>query len=658
MKNLQFNLLCSLMFITMLMTSASAIAQNGQPGNDSLSTVHTDTLSILTDSTSNSIMQDSTLLVEVKDSIIIFYGNPFLSESTILSYAELMNNDYRYTGDFFKLSAFSFTKDFGFIGQNNETMIYGTGFEGISYFEDGVLLNNRSLNQLDLNNVPSELIDSIEILPAVRGFFYGSFNNPVSVNFITKDKKHSPAYSRIKYYEGPFGEAMIDGIVSTNPFKRLSLYFEASNRKADRRYLNSSSSSWLGRIKLKYFLNDFLNLQASYGYVKSTKGLNGGVLIDSIGNTTNLVSIMYNEVLAPVKFSERSYDVKQHHFGLRALSEIGDFTKTDLNLYYKFSLEELNNSQAPHKIAEDIKDKTLGINLRQVFTRGNFDVELNGTYESINYLNREYFQVDTLPVSITDFYFKSKNYSTGGIVSFKTLNHKLKFSAFGKMTGREYDYTSELNNLIGYGFDVVFKPSERIKLYAGYSYFEPQLYAENISTFEASLNYAHDNISAGVHAFLRKSEIIYSPVLNRDQPDIFNPYQDMTGIAITVKSKFWKLVFEGRGASYSGSSDSFDLYNLPKQNLVAGIYFNDLLFDSNLDLKTGFVYYFTGEQDLFNFTVPASSKLDFTVAGEIQKTAIAYFTWENLLGEEYFIVPYYPMPLRGIRFGVAWEFLN
>jgi outer membrane cobalamin receptor len=56
--------------------------------------------------------------------------------------------------------------------------------------------------------------------------------------------------------------------------------------------------------------------------------------------------------------------------------------------------------------------------------------------------------------------------------------------------------------------------------------------------------------------------------------------------------------------------------------------------------------------------VPAVSRLDFSLAGEIQKAAIVYFIWENLFDKKHYLTPYYPMPFRNIRFGVAWEFLN
>ncbi|MEW6701372.1 MAG: hypothetical protein AB1298_01515, partial [Bacteroidota bacterium] len=53
-----------------------------------------------------------------------------------------------------------------------------------------------------------------------------------------------------------------------------------------------------------------------------------------------------------------------------------------------------------------------------------------------------------------------------------------------------------------------------------------------------------------------------------------------------------------------------------------------------------------------------SFQIDFFLAGRIQERAIVYFVFENLLDTKYFIVPYYPKQPRGLRFGVAWEFLD
>jgi len=51
-------------------------------------------------------------------------------------------------------------------------------------------------------------------------------------------------------------------------------------------------------------------------------------------------------------------------------------------------------------------------------------------------------------------------------------------------------------------------------------------------------------------------------------------------------------------------------------------------------------------------------QIDFFLAGTIQEDATVYFVWENLVGENYFQVAYYPQRARGIRLGVTWKLFN
>jgi outer membrane cobalamin receptor len=55
---------------------------------------------------------------------------------------------------------------------------------------------------------------------------------------------------------------------------------------------------------------------------------------------------------------------------------------------------------------------------------------------------------------------------------------------------------------------------------------------------------------------------------------------------------------------------------------------------------------------------PLSSQIDLFIAGTIQESATIYFVFENLLDEQYYIIPYYPMYPMGLRFGISWEFLD
>jgi hypothetical protein len=92
-----------------------------------------------------------------------------------------------------------------------------------------------------------------------------------------------------------------------------------------------------------------------------------------------------------------------------------------------------------------------------------------------------------------------------------------------------------------------------------------------------------------------------------------------------------------------------------KTHIHGGLFYKDILFENNLDLKTGIVikYY-----DFVSEEFESAYQFDFTIAGRIQESAIVYFSWENLFNEQYFIVPYFPMRERGVRFGLAWELFN
>ncbi len=201
--------LCTIFLFFILCVSAHAtdtlFVDSSFVSGDSLRIVKSDTTLVIDSlSTLQKIRPDT--LVPITTGILS-------GESTIISRKTFLFTPYRFTGDLLRPLSLSFIKDLGFIGQPHETFIYGVGNRGISFLQDGVLWNNRYSNSLDLNLVQSEDIDSIEIVPSPRGFLYGPYNNPVAVNFIMRDFLSPQPYTRIRYYEGPNGEAMIDGKV-------------------------------------------------------------------------------------------------------------------------------------------------------------------------------------------------------------------------------------------------------------------------------------------------------------------------------------------------------------------------------------------------------------------------------------------------------------
>jgi hypothetical protein len=622
--------------------------------NDSTKTL--DSLSsVIVDSTE---FPDSlkTFVPVKRDTLVPIQGEPLSDASTIINKRTFLFTNYRYTGDLLRSFSFNFIKDLGFIGQPHETFIYGVGNNGISFLQDGVLWNNRFSNSLDLNLVQSEDIDSIEIVPSPRGFLYGPYNNPVTVNFITRDFVSPEPYSRIKYYEGPNGEAMIDGKFNSQIMKRWNLSFQATNRSVDETYTNSEFGIWQVNTKLKYFLSNSVNISGSYYFVSSNQGLNGGVDFDSLSRFSNDPNTdLYDPAIAPVLYPNRTLDVTQHNFNLRTLAKPFDNSKLDLSLYYRYNLDEHRDFRDSLNFNENIKNKSYGAVLNYYLKYDIITLQVLGDYEKVK------------NEIIIDNYTHLRDYdrfSFGAVLSTSLLENFIQPAIFFK---QKY-WGDENINIGAFGVDVLFALAQDQKLYIGYSLRENVYTDDNVPAFEIGVNVKKFPIMLDIKYF--SNEYFYETSLEGGWSSIS---QNIRGVGLSLSYKLWVLLFETNTSYYFDAeqkryfaTESENPINLPDWQFVGGLYVNDLLFDNNLDLKAGFTFYYTGEissvQDyyyIFNgAVVEPTNKLDFTLAGEIRGAAIFYFIWENLLGNQYYITPYYPMPERNIRFGLAWELFN
>jgi len=589
------------------------------------------------------------------DTITPLYQNPFYTESRFISRNEINFLDYRYAGDFFEHFGPGFLKNYGFIGHPNELILYGTG--DVGYFQNGLYLNNRNSGNFNLNLISSEMVDSVEIIPSPRGFLYGPVTKPVSVNFLERDILAVRPFTRIKYYEGPAGEAFIDAIFSSIIFKDFTFTVEIANRKVDLSYANSNFSIWQGGAHLKYLMSNKVNLTASYSYNDYDAGLNGGVNADSIVQAgLNLNSGLYDEQIAPVYFRQRRLNILQHNLGLRLFADPIKNSHTDLSLYYRFSDDEISNPPDVLNYPRKNKDKTAGGLLRQDVSLAFAELKVLAQYERTN---SKYI----IPGSVSEY--KSNYFSLAPIISLNLLDSTITPSAYYKIQNMSDGISTTYSGL---GFDVTLNLFDNLRVYGGYSNYKSAGLSNNVNTLELSAYFRFENLKLGIN-FINRSESfasVYSiPYLAEE-----NYYLDLgtTMIGGNASVKLWKILLEG--SSYYDLSDhnSFGSQPVlsvaaPKIKLRGGIYLDGYFFADNLNLKTGFAVNYNSKQRVYSsgqkyYLADQFVTVDFTLAGEIQKVAIAYFTWENLLDETYYIVPYYPMYRRGIRFGVAWELFN
>lgn len=641
------------------------------------------------------IPKDSTSAVNRISSRIPLRITPQLDKNfktSIISKKTLETTDYRTTADFFSNVPFGFVRDLGSIGQPNETLIYGQGLGNVSFLSDGISINNRLSNALDLNLFQSESIDSIEVLPLSRGFLFGGMNNPVSVNFISRQPESRKPYSRIKYYQAPNSEGLIDGIFSLTPFKRINAFFEITNQNTNPYFVNTDHSNWMGSVRLHYLLSNNINIIASYKYIKTITQLFGGIDADSISrgySSSQFESILYDKFRSPVRFTNRYQKVSGHNFSLRMLGNFIEHSPTDISFYYQTNLTEFRQNEYANQknieyIVDDNKYSTIGGNLRQDF---NFDfgkLTSNTNFEKSKYTLESPFVSEETTKSL---------FSTTAIASFNLLNNSLNPSLFGKYT----NYSETI--YVGFGADAVLSVDESIKLYAGVSsleklrsYWEERFALaqlkknkQKISSIEFSASFENKNLKATVSYFNQTSSNTFIAVIHeQDKMKTSAFYGDvknisLQGLNLKLDLKVWKILFSTTSSYYFNKENRSD-YKLPEFTSYGGIYYVDTLFNNNLKLKAGINYFSIGERNQvmmdfeknisFNkyYTIPTSTlipgsfspsfQLDFFLAGKIQNSATVYFVFENLFNAKYFIVPYYPKQARGIRFGVAWEFLD
>jgi hypothetical protein len=590
-----------------------------------------------------------------RDTTTPLYQRPLVPTSTFIDRREIDFLDYRYTGDMFQHIGLSFLRNYGFVGYPNELILFGT--DHVGFLENGIYLNNRLSGYYNLNLMPSEMIDSIEVISAPRGFLFNPGGNPVSINFIKRDIYSVRPYTRIKYFEGPNGEGFIDAIFNSIIFRDLIFTINISNRKADSSYVNSAFSIWQGEAHLKYLMSNKVSLTASYGYNDYDTGLNGGVNVDSISKvTSDIGAILYDNLRAPVYFTQRRMNILQHNLGLRLFANPIVNSFSDLSFYYRFDKTEITNpaDQIIFPQSESNKNKTIGALLKQEVSFEFAELKVIAQFERTNTrLSAGWKQENNL------------NYLT--LIPSITLNlidTSIVPSFFYKIQNISYGVSKVYNGL---GFDLSLKLMDYLDLYGGYSIYKSADLTDNVNTVELSAKFNFDYIKFGVDFINRNESYQYNgPVVLSGS----NPYNIDLGAALiggNFSLRFWKILLETTGNyDFSKHKSTYDLGETvasPQVKLTGGLYLDGKFFDDNLYLKTGFTVNYNSKQRIFISgneidLADQFATIDYTLVGEIKKVAYAYFTWENLADETYYIVPYYPMFRRGIRFGVAWELFN
>ena len=665
---------------------------------------------IIIDSSSipDSTIIDTMQLKANKKFLIPFYSGKyiFVPKNYSLTKKNIDRIDYKYSGDLLSWLPFSYLLDLGSTGQPSESSLYGLGYGNSSLILNGTSYNNAWNNSFDLNKIQTEGIGKITLSPLSKGFLYNVQNNPVSLMIEESDTFRTKPFSRIRYLQAS-GEGYIDALFSAKVHKRLGLSVRITNTSVDSRYLNSSYSGWKANVKTIYKISDNFYAKLNYHHIKSKYGLNGGVSPESILNSSDVIeNTLYNKTLAIVDFSERSGSFStstesdrynETTFNRVDLDLFGNFFKNSFSKI-KFGYENTLDKFRQHifkpvidslKINNDNGYSLLFGQIKQNLSLGNLTSEFQAYYEIVDYY------VDAL-----NFNKEQTNYYTWALVNYKLFDSLLVPSVYGKIL----NFNNQIFN--GYGVDIAVTHLNNFSISTGFSNFDkpfsipenlllPETLLnnkKNITTLFATVNFANSFTNTSISYFEIRTNNQPVPVFNTadiklNTAQIIYPRLANTinkGINIFSNSKYTNILYS-LNFNYYFKQNTFALPQGPEFSLSTGIYYVDTLYNNNLDLKTGFTFYLSKNFNESNYRVydfqqyrTANSflqtniihpfeaptlnnninRLDFLLAGRIRNSATFYFIFENILDNNYYIVPFYPMRERGIRIGLSWDFEN
>ena len=571
-------------------------------------------------------------------------------------------------------------------GQYNALTGRGMDSRGVAFIRNGRLMNDPASGIYNPFHVSVDDLAGAEIISGSRAFVYALNSTGASVNLVSRSFFSSRPYTRIAYVQGPYEYSFTDGIYSQNILRALNLHVGFQGQSTSGRLPNSAHGAWNLRTRLTYHLADDFSLTLSEYYTGTKTRMNGGLRSGGIDPTVPVASAIVNTD-SYEKLTRHDVDLT---LAARLFADSADVST--LTLYYSHNLreyrdEELGTSPNGIYIFQDHRSSWMGAQFQQLFSAGpqrlSFGAGLEiRQIEGSPTLGRRRNVIGNVRAVEELLFIPSV---TLGI--FGRYDRYLNGDHFGVGTDARVLVTDELTALAG------FSVSERLPTYGELFWTDPSVTRsgaigpEGHTVGEAGL--AYRPVPGTVVRLMYGVRAISDPILftptgapNGDAPTghgaLYPGFMISAGPTVTTQTieaglsaQIWYVLLEGTflwtKQQRDGASDP-DIY--PEFAARGGIYFRANLFNGGLDLKTGFqgAYQSDARGAYFDQVAlayaenpgePASggASVNFVLTAGIGD-AVVYFTWENLVDGLWYRTPYYPIRDRGIRFGLAWEFLD
>ncbi len=586
--------------------------------------------------------------------------------------------------DALSLSDAVFIKDYGFNSGTKTISLNATQSEHTLVLIDGIRLNSRQNAQYDLSLFDLEDIERIEISKGGSSALYGSDAIGGVINIITSRDPKKPFSFNVKGETGSYGYRKFYGKLSQNfklgSVKNISYNISASDERAGNRFKfnfknglnvveyereNSDFNTQSVNFDVKFSQSDEMSLNYFARYSSFSRGVPGIFLGYSTGTARQEDKIAMTGFSFDKKISDKVFSKTDltYQYQLQKYYDPATFKLTTvINSFYK--LRRVTASTVYSFLLSERFNMEAGAEL-------NFDdISSNDTEEG----SAKQFAV----FAVTKYII---NISKGSVLTI--------------YPSARYDYFSNISehNVITGKLGINFKPFGKtdfhVKSSFGNNFSAPtfnELYWKDIGnkdlrpekslSFDAGIYYkfnfaAVNELEVSYYNIYTKDRIVWTPVSGSIWRPLNIQKVSSEGIDASLRSEFKlnKHILANIGINYSfgdaiKKSEDFpgdpsygkQLIYLPKEMVKGSIMMNYLTTSKLLKYVSFSLFYNFSTRRYTNFEntqfVPRYDVLDGNIGAGFMfsgfETGIRFIV-NNILNEDYTVLPGYPMPLRNYK---------
>ncbi len=567
----------------------------------------------------------------------------------------------------------------GNFGHFNSFSYFGLMPNNIDYNYNGRSVLDKNFLSLNPNQISHEGFENIEI-------FEGSdavIMSPIGANLLVNSQEiiHNAKkpFTRLWFSQAGFGSLASDGIYSVNFRPNWNFYFGYKGQNAQGQFENDDYSHWNIRLKLRWNPSNRTSISFSDNFTNHKLGISGGMnektSIDGAGNLYLYSPIYANKHL--LEFTERNY---RHDLNLNVTSVLDKDSTSILSSGLYFS-DVLWRFEAPANERIDTNAKEIleyRLDNFGAFTKYSFryldyiQLNLGGdlSYNRVpkSYAWDKYNNMEYSVFGLANIFLSEKLTLSGGLRQayiYENLNisfgSKLKYNFDDSLSNAfvDFSYTEQTPSPAQ---NISLEKSDITSLVAAYNLYLKSFYLSAKTSYRIIASPIYSN------AVYRDSNIVSSVSFNGENKNVLSANLS-TGISFkpNIAGDIDKLSFS---TSINYNKDDSQYQITPEYFIRLSTNYDFTIGRSKLfsGVNLTFIPPFTGarfipQQRVFAIMdSPVESKFKFNGVDVfvILRLGSAYvkLAMENVMGQNYYYVPYYPALQRNFNLSFAWTFLE